>query len=45
MKKNLFQAAALAASISMLAGCAGYVQWADSTIRKMYTGWTELLYG
>ena len=45
MKKNLFQAAALAASISMLAGCAGYDQWAESTNRKMNTGWTEMLYG
>ena len=45
MKKTLFQAAACAASISILTGCAGYDQWAESTNRKMNTGWTEMLYG
>ena len=45
MKKNPFQAAAFAALISMLVGCAGYDQWAESTNRKMNSGWTEMLYG
>ena len=38
MKKNPFQAAAFAALISMLVGCAGYDQWAESTNRKMNSG-------
>ncbi len=45
MKTKLFQAAALAVSISILTGCAGYDQWAESTNRKMNAGWTEMLYG
>lgn len=45
MKKTLFQLAAIAVSISVLAGCAGYDQWAESMNRKMNAGWTEMLYG
>jgi hypothetical protein len=31
--------------IFLLAGCAGYDQWAEGVNRKMNQGWTEMLYG
>lgn len=42
---KMWKAAAVLASFSVLAGCAGYDQWAESTNRKMNSGWTEMLYG
>lgn len=42
---KMWKIAAVVASFSVLAGCAGYDQWAESTNRKMNTGWTEMLYG
>lgn len=45
MKKVFSRVAVFMASVSVLAGCAGYDQWAESTNRKMNSGWTELLNG
>src|SRR6218665_1746904 len=45
MMAKMWKAAAGVASFSGLAGCAGYDQWAESTNRKMNSGWTEMLYG
>jgi len=42
---KMWRVAAVVASFSVLAGCAGYDQWAENTNRKMNSSWTEMLYG
>ena len=42
---KMWKAAAVVATVSVLAGCAGYDQWAEGVNRNMNSGWTELLYG
>jgi len=42
---KMWKAASVMVLFSVLAGCAGYDQWAESTNRKMNAGWTETLYG
>lgn len=43
--KKIIGIAAAAGLVSLLSGCAGYDQWAESTNRSMNSGWTEMLYG
>lgn len=45
MVKKMFKAAVVLAAASILAGCAGYDQWAENTNRKMNSGWTDLVNG
>ena len=42
---KIWKAAAVVVSFSVLAGCAGYDQWAEGVNRNMNSGWTEMLYG
>ncbi|MCL2656355.1 MAG: hypothetical protein FWD62_02855 [Betaproteobacteria bacterium] len=45
MKNKMWKVLATATTFSILAGCAGYDQWAEDTNRKINSGWTELLNG
>lgn len=46
MERTMWKkAAAVVATIAVLAGCAGYDQWAENTNRKMNSGWTEMMHG
>lgn len=44
-KEKIAKAILTCAGAAILAGCAGYDQWAENTNRKMNSGWTEMLYG